>query len=874
MTEKWHNIYKELSEDLLEFYRLNTSECSKILFRRCFADKALLEYNEWIFNISTRLASNGIDPVHVFSSFNRSKQRQLDRVKIINLWFKILKSKRKVDDIDFTGCPTPFSIKLLSVRDSKSQQEIWRTFSDIKKEGQNGITEMVFSNVKLWYGIDVSSFTIFLFWIDPKNFLSLDKNSEKLLLEAGIIKSSPRTSYQYVGLLPQTNTTLYQDIARLGYQLSSGKISKDEVKSFVQKIRYIYNKFNSKLHTGGDFTFKIVAIKPLARSYKKHTKVLSIGTLYSFYNEYKFQKDGTINVNRDLGMDLYNANGLAISVSAIVGKNGSGKSTISELLYLAINNLAAQLSKQNILELTHEPGVNLEIYFTTGTFCRLRLIGKKISITEYELKNNILHPTNNRNINHLEFSELFYTIAINYSHYGLNSLELGDWISKLFHKNDGYQTPLVINPFRHEGNFNINVENELVKSRLLANIVQPIDDKDPNNLRVITDNKRSVTKVIFFEHSRKIEKLKRHYNKNHDKIFETFLKYFNLDSKGVPTRHLEFSKLYIGLKIQKICKSYPPYYQFLNQRKTYVDLRKLDNIFSKINSDSSHIVYKVKQIINFFRYKTYRWYPLNKNVDIKKISKLIEGIKSKESRTKQIRSIELLPPSFYDFELILNDNSNFQKLSSGEKQRIHTVSSIIYHLYNLDSVSEDSSLATYQFVNITFDEVELYFHPEMQRKFIDYFLEYLKRVPLDNIIALNVCFITHSPFILSDIPSQNILFLNEDGKPNVELNESTTLGGNIHDLLSNNFFLNNGYMGDYANKLISSLIAFLTKKESEQIEVQAPIDWSKEISEKFIRSIGEPLIRHSLEDMFLIKYKAPDIDKEIERLQRLKARAK
>lgn len=53
--------------------------------------------------------------------------------------------------------------------------------------------------------------------------------------------------------------------------------------------------------------------------------------------------------------------------------------------------------------------------------------------------------------------------------------------------------------------------------------------------------------------------------------------------------------------------------------------------------------------------------------------------------------------------------------------------------------------------------------------------------------SINLCFVTHSPFILSDIPQQNILVL-EKGKslPDKPFN----LGANIHEMLGHNFMLN------------------------------------------------------------------------------------
>ena len=60
------------------------------------------------------------------------------------------------------------------------------------------------------------------------------------------------------------------------------------------------------------------------------------------------------------------------------------------------------------------------------------------------------------------------------------------------------------------------------------------------------------------------------------------------------------------------------------------------------------------------------------------------------------------------------------------------------------------------------DEIELYYHPELQQQFLSKLLFYIKDMELSNITDINMCLLTHSPYILSDIPSNNILKL-EDG---------------------------------------------------------------------------------------------------------------
>src|SRR5690554_223890 len=86
-------------------------------------------------------------------------------------------------------------------------------------------------------------------------------------------------------------------------------------------------------------------------------------------------------------------------------------------------------------------------------------------------KNGIKQSLNFDSLNLDELSGLFYTISINYSAHSLNSLNIGNWISRLFHKNDAYLTPIVINPMRTNGNYDVNREIHLSKERLLSNII-------------------------------------------------------------------------------------------------------------------------------------------------------------------------------------------------------------------------------------------------------------------------------------------------------------------------------------------------------------------------------------------------------------------
>jgi hypothetical protein len=163
------------------------------------------------------------------------------------------------------------------------------------------------------------------------------------------------------------------------------------------------------------------------------------------------------------------------------------------------------------------------------------------------------------------------------------------------------------------------------------------------------------------------------------------------------------------------------------------------------------------------------------------------------------------------------------------------------------------------------DEIELYFHPEMQRHFVNRLIKSigdLKKYLDGNVDSVNIILATHSPFILSDIPSTNILRL-ENGKPSFE-SFGETFGANIHDLLANEFFLDDGFIGAFAKHKIQNVIDnlqmdedFIPHTKMEKEEILSVID-----------IIGEPFLRDKLLDMYHRKFNEEDFyDKQIEKMR-------
>jgi hypothetical protein len=603
--------------------------------------------------------------------------------------------------------------------------------------------------------------------------------------------------------------------------------------------------------------FKLVAIRPLRECDIKFSKVLKPGIPYVFYHEYDFSeytdRKRKVTVHQSQVPDFYSIQKskeerITINISALVGENGSGKSSLVELFYVACYNLAiwanVLFDEDEQVKLGLEslvPGIHVELFFQIGDeFTMVRLQDKILSFFKYE-KEAFTHDKNGA----LDLNGFFYTIAINYSLHALNSNVLGLWVRKIFHKNDGYQTPIVLNPYRDEGNIEINNEEYLVKSRLISNVLGKISRRrtQKESLRNIINDKiadRLVvsineTKFKFDEKGEPDFQLTRDYGKT---VLPAVYHYFLNNRKFQPKDTLlnRYAQEYIIRKLINIVGKYEPY------KSTYKDFHLTggdpEGYLKSLTTEGSHVTFKLIQALNFLSNELY----INRETSFDLTVSYLSAQLNKHAALKDKELIDILPPGFFKVDILFKDKGKFEDLSSGEKQRVYSITTMIYHLNNLSSTNHKKVPIKYQVANIIFDELELYFHPEMQRTLVYDILSNIQKMDLQDISAINMLFITHSPFILSDIPGQHMLMLNKDGTPVKDGMYLQTFGANIFDLLKHNFFLQKGPMGQIAQETINQTIVWLNKAGRTTTE--------KEVHRQVISLIGEPVLQRKLAEMF------------------------
>jgi len=134
----WYDVYGELAKAMRLFYERNKDQPAKALFNACSSNPSFIPANQWILN---KEASGGLDPIQVFASINSltlGAELRMSRIKALFAVFA-LDNRYYGEKIDFSGCPTPVAIKLLSFRETGIQNQIWEAFAAVLDKGQEGL---------------------------------------------------------------------------------------------------------------------------------------------------------------------------------------------------------------------------------------------------------------------------------------------------------------------------------------------------------------------------------------------------------------------------------------------------------------------------------------------------------------------------------------------------------------------------------------------------------------------------------------------------------------------------------------------------------------------------------------------------------------
>lgn len=118
---------------------------------------------------------------------------------------------------------------------------------------------------------------------------------------------------------------------------------------------------------------------------------------------------------------------------------------------------------------------------------------------------------------------------------------------------------------------------------------------------------------------------------------------------------------------------------------------------------------------------------------------------------------------------------------------------------------------------IILDEVENSFHPEWQRRFISRLIAFCSYLATKE-NPVQIIYTTHSPITLSDMPKECVNMLDRKEGNTVALKETEkqqSFGANVFDLYNDSFFMENGLIGEYAVSKIKKLAADIEQFRDE-----------------------------------------------------------
>lgn len=588
-----------------------------------------------------------------------------------------------------------------------------------------------------------------------------------------------------------------------------------------------------------------------------------------------------------------------VGISMVVGQNGAGKSSLLDILFRMLNNIGyclyGHVERNASDDMSFVAGINADLFYLHNGKEGVLHCRNRVMALEYGTKKVLFavrrHEGNHRLREELEFAGyedytlpdfpkqkevakmFFYTIATNYSLQAYISQDYGKeptisyseqkktnvagqsiWLDNLFHKNDGYMCPLVLNPYRDKGKIDMANEEHLTTQRLEAIFIEEDEEHPfmpgyqydkityrfrPRTIQygfknIVSNTRMYYTKQEFEENESRVSEVEGN-NYDRDKDLKDFKKValdknsyasailaalFCSVKEGMSTVELALRE-YVVFKVLNIAEKYPSYTDYSQHLFTNClfcsappddnenTLQMARDMARLASSNKSHIGLKLRQALNFI-YRTRKltkeqWKRLEKSFTYNEYCKIL-GIKEKGMSVWGRMSF--LPPSIFHPEIYLKrgDSSRritLNQLSSGERQLFFTLSAIVYHILNLKSIPKNGKRVRYGNVCLVMDEVEICFHPDYQRTFVKRFLNTINSMRLNHAFGIHIIMTTHSPFLLSDIPLCNILSL-EDGMPR-KMELRNTFCANVYDLLNNPFFMHQ-FIGDFASDKLDDLI--------------------------------------------------------------------
>jgi len=484
------------------------------------------------------------------------------------------------------------------------------------------------------------------------------------------------------------------------------------------------------------------------------------------------------------------------SINAIVGENGSGKTTIIRDLFnwmrsqkqIPYEKFICILSNQNLLN--DKSSSKFTIYY-------LGFEDIKCDETLFTLAKDPSFGTDKRSIeDKMQLLPIFYSAG-----FGLEGLKYFDNFNEYGPNGKYFQDVSTENLFRDdyhnylERKKSIDVDNRVHIDTMQLHFLEDMQRQAEFAFAFVADNKTVGGKTIIDEIKSQIPKIVI-IKFNHMAEFKNIDKF--IASLEFKTKNFSNFLNDLEKKDDKLQLSILEYLcRFINNFKQYYDSINFNAIVvnfwdskSSLNTELNDFLEDLgktdrhdylKKVVKSLKY--FNLFHINNDFTCEfDISKLENRTLIKEYLEHlKIVSLYLQPGSVsWDYPM-----------SSGQYSLVNLFSRLYY--------AKNQANASGKSIVIFIDEVELYLHPEWQRKTI-FWIEHLI-AEIMNGMQCQVIIASHSPFILSDLPTKCVSYV---GKNCADRYGSFTFAENIHTLFMNTFSLENGLIGESARQKINS----------------------------------------------------------------------
>ena len=313
---------------------------------------------------------------------------------------------------------------------------------------------------------------------------------------------------------------------------------------------------------------------------------------------------------------------------------------------------------------------------------------------------------------------------------------------------------------------------------------------------------------------------------------------------------ISFWKQYVAQKRN----NYELFFSDINKKAIDVVIDYICILNNTILDESSPKSYvEILETIKSNDQKTFDFFKLfNEFLTFQNITKKYDENKKEFEVTFEYSDFEEIKNNFLEMVIIFNNinlNMNFivfnfaPNMSSGEMSFLTIFSRIIDCLNNHKKIKNRK-----EFILIL-DEAETTLHPECQQKLVSWIITFFEEFLEDK--KVHIIFGSHSPILLSDIPDSNVVFLKKDPitKKSITVDHEEigkTFGSNIYTLYKKSFFLNDGLMGEFAEQKIEDIIKDLLALELKVYSGNRENRY-QELKQE-IELIGEPVIHNQLKD--------------------------